>query len=97
LDETIFLVDEVPLKPTFVTINAERTFIGGDVMHSAEWLPASITPPEGDLELCVLDYNGLVQALAFPCRRDGDEWVDASGRRQGDIQPTHWRKWIDRH
>ncbi len=62
----------------------------------AEWLPASIAPPDGDLEICVLDYDGIVHALAFPCHKDGAEWVDASGRRV-DTQPTHWRKWSDRH
>jgi hypothetical protein len=63
----------------------------------AEWLPASIPPSEGDdLELCVLDYDGIVQALTFPCHKNGAEWVDGSGNKRGDIQPTHWRKWNER-
>jgi hypothetical protein len=66
-------------------------------MHPAEWLPASVAPPDGDLEICVLAYDGMVHALAFPCRRDGTEWVDASGNRHGEIQPTHWRRWSERH
>jgi len=68
-------------------------------MHSmpAEWLPASTAPSEGDLEVCVLDYDGMVHALVFPCQKDGAEWVDASNRKLVDIQPTHWRKWANRH
>lgn len=67
-------------------------------MHSlpAEWLPVSIAPPGRDLEICVLDLDGIVHALAYPCHKDGAEWVDADGRHL-DIQPTHWRKWSDRH
>ena len=68
-------------------------------MHSlpAEWLPASIAPSDGDLEVCVVDYDGIVHALAFPCHKDGVEWVNALSRKHIDIQPTHWRKWIERH
>ena len=61
---------------------------------SAEWLPISVAPSNGgDLEICVMDYDGIVLALAYPCRKSGDEWVDASNKKQVDIQPTHWRKW----
>jgi hypothetical protein len=68
-------------------------------MHSlsSEWLPASIAPPDGELEVCVLDYDGIVHALMFPCHRDGSDWVDASGTKHFDIQPTHWRKWSARY
>jgi hypothetical protein len=68
-------------------------------MHllSAEWLPVSIAPSDGDLEVCVLDYDGIVHALMFPCHKDGAEWVDASNRKPVDIQPTHWRKWSRAH
>jgi hypothetical protein len=41
----------------------------------AEWLPVSIAPSDGDnLEVCVLDYDGIVHALVFPCRKDGAAW-----------------------
>ena len=64
-------------------------------MHSssAEWLPVSIAPSDRDLEVCVLDFDGIVHALVYPCHREGAEWVDGSNRRHADIQPTHWRKW----
>ena len=61
-----------------------------------EWLPASIAPSNGDLEICVLGCDGIVRAFVFPCHKDGGEWVDASGEKRLDIQPTHWRKWTER-
>jgi hypothetical protein len=66
-------------------------------MHSlpAEWLPVSIAPFNQDLEVCVLDYDGMVHALGFPCRKDEAQWVDASNIKHVDIQPTHWRKWTE--
>jgi hypothetical protein len=64
----------------------------------AEWLPASVAPSNGDhLEICVLDYDGIVRALGFPFRKEGAEWVDASGQKHADMQPTHWRNWTERH
>ena len=64
---------------------------------SAEWLPVSSAPRDADLEVCVMDYDGIVLALRYPCRKSGVEWIDASNEKHIDIQPTHWRKWIERH
>ena len=58
-----------------------------------EWLPVSIVAPDGDLEIGVMDYDGLIVALPYPCHRSGVGFVDAANRRHVDIQPTHWRKW----
>ena len=68
-------------------------------IHSlpAEWLPVSIAPYDVDLEICIMDYDGIVQALAYSCHRNGSEWVDASNKKRVDIQPTHWRKWNESH
>jgi hypothetical protein len=68
-------------------------------VHSvpAEWLPVSIAPSNVDLEVCVMDYDGIVHALVFPCRKNKTEWVDASTKRHIDIQPTHWHKWIENY
>ena len=41
-----------------------------------------------------MDNHGI-HALVFPCRKNGTEWVDASTKKHVDIQPTHWRKWIE--
>jgi hypothetical protein len=59
-----------------------------------KWLPVSIAPSDGDLEVCVIE-NGEVYALVFPCRKHGDAWVDASTKKRIDIQPTHWRLWAE--
>jgi hypothetical protein len=64
-------------------------------MHSffTEWEPTSIAPSNRDLEICVLDYDGIVHTFPLACHKDGPNWVDARGNRHVDIQPTHWRKW----
>jgi len=64
---------------------------------SAEWLPVSAAPDGGDLEVCVMNYDGMVRALDYPCHRRGAVWADASNKKLVDIQPTHWRKWAVRH
>jgi hypothetical protein len=64
-------------------------------VHSlpTEWLPVSLAPSDADLEVCVMDYDGIVHALAFPCRKSKTGWFDASTRKRIDIQPTYWRTW----
>jgi hypothetical protein len=59
-----------------------------------KWLPVSIAPPDGDLEVCVINNQG-VHALVFPCRRDGNEWIDSVTKKRVDIRPTHWRLWSE--
>jgi hypothetical protein len=60
---------------------------------SGEWLSISIAPPEGDLEVGVVGYDGVIVALPYPCHRKGADFVDASNMKRADVQPTHWRKW----
>jgi hypothetical protein len=62
-----------------------------------EWLPVSSAPLDADLEVCVIDLDGILHALAFPCHNNGVEWVDASDENIVDIQPMYWRKWSDSH
>ena len=66
-------------------------------LHSlpAEWLPVSLAPSDADLEVCVMDYDGIIHALAFPCHKDNAGWVNASTKKHIDIQPTHWRNWSE--
>jgi hypothetical protein len=68
-------------------------------MHSlpAEWLPTSVAPSDRDIEVCILGFDGIVHALVAPCHKDGTDWIDASGQKHMDLQPTHWRKWSERH
>ncbi|MCP1830910.1 hypothetical protein ACVIHH_004464 [Bradyrhizobium sp. USDA 4518] len=65
-------------------------------MHTlpAEWLPVSTAPADRDLEVCVLDYDGMVHALVFPCHKDGADWVVGSNDHV-HVQPTHWRSWTE--
>jgi hypothetical protein len=52
-------------------------------MHSfsAEWQPTSMAPSDRDLEICVLDYDGIVHTFPLACHKDGPNWVDARGKR----------------
>jgi len=59
-----------------------------------KWLPISDAPFDTDLEVAVLDRQG-VHSLVFPCRRTTIGWADASTHRLLVIEPTHWRKWIE--
>jgi hypothetical protein len=60
-----------------------------------EWLPVSIAPSDADLEVCIIDYDGILHALVFPCRKVKAGWVDPSTKKHIDIQPTYWRNWSD--
>lgn len=60
-----------------------------------KWLPVSIAPFDTNLEVAVLDKRE-VHALVFPCRRTASGWSDATMQRQLNIEPTHWRKWIEK-
>ena len=62
--------------------------------QSDKWLPVSIAPSDSDLEVCVIDNQGI-HRLVYPCRKNRIEWVDASTKKHIDIQPTHWRKWTE--
>jgi hypothetical protein len=61
-----------------------------------KWLPISIAPSDVDLEVCVMDKFGI-HALVFPVHKNGNKWIDAVTKVGVDIQPTHWRKWTERH
>jgi hypothetical protein len=57
-----------------------------------EWQPIATAPFDRDLELAVIDYDGL-HTLAFPCRRILGSWMNAEIKKRIDVQPTHWREW----
>jgi hypothetical protein len=59
-----------------------------------KWLPISSAPRDRDLELSVID-SAEVHALVFPCRKANDGWIDASTKKQINVQPTHWRLWTE--
>lgn len=58
-----------------------------------EWLPVSLAPADVDLEICVMDYDGIIHSLEFPCQKHNAGWFDAATKRRIDVQPTHWRNW----
>ena len=59
-----------------------------------EWQRIAIAPFDRDLELAVIEYDG-VHALAFPCRRILGSWIKAETKERIHVQPTHWREWRD--
>jgi len=50
-------------------------------------------PTDRDVRLAVIDANGTVHALVFPCRRVGNSWMDVKLRRSVEVYPTHWQEW----
>jgi hypothetical protein len=79
------------------TVTSLRSFIHSmlkDQWPPDKWLPVSIAPFDTDLEVAVLDRRG-VHSLIFPCHRTITGWADATMQREVDIEPTHWRKWVE--
>ena len=68
-------------------------FAGADILNM-EWQRITSAPFDRDLELAVIDYDG-VHALAFPCRRVLGSWIKAETKHKIDVYPTHWREWQD--
>jgi hypothetical protein len=60
-----------------------------------DWHPISTAPFDRDLQLSAIE-RGEVHALAFPCRRTQNAWMDAATRKPLFIDPTHWREWPNR-
>jgi len=59
-----------------------------------KWQRINTAPFDRDLELAVIDYDG-VHALAFACRRVLGSWIKAETTQRIEVQPTHWREWQD--
>ena len=59
-----------------------------------DWQPIADAPFDRELELAVLDRKGA-HALIFPCRRTLGGWVNAKSKQRIDVNPTHWREWIE--
>jgi hypothetical protein len=56
------------------------------------WLKIETAPLERDLEVAVIDFDGL-HAVAFPCRRVLGGWVKTATGAPVKVFPTHWREW----
>jgi len=63
--------------------------------HSMEWQPVTTAPYGVELELAVVNGNGI-HAVVFPCRRVIHGWVSGKTGAPVELHPTHWRQWDER-
>ncbi len=56
------------------------------------WKPIEDAPAGADLCLCIEDGFGVYR-LPFPCRRQGQRWVNALRNVPLDIAPMGWVEW----
>jgi hypothetical protein len=54
---------------------------------------SAVIPDDCDVRLAVIDGNGTVHPLVFPCRRVGNSWIDSKLKRRVEVDPTHWQEW----
>ena len=58
-------------------------------------ISVDVIPKDRDLLLAVMDRDGL-HMLEFPCRCDETGcWIDVRTGQAIDVQPTHWREWLE--
>jgi len=56
-----------------------------------EWQTVNTVPRGRDLEIAVIDSEGVV-AVAHPCRLTGHGWIAAESKKWlYRVRPTHWR------
>jgi hypothetical protein len=58
------------------------------------WQSILSAPFFRSLELAVLDEEGM-HSLVFPCERTIEGWKHAITGMLVDVEPTHWRDWIE--
>ena len=63
------------------------------IKSDREWRPISNAPFNLNLELSVINFDGN-HSLVFPCRRILGGWMKANTTERIDVQPTHWREWM---
>ncbi len=63
------------------------------IFRAMTWLKIETAPFNRDLEVAVIEANGEIYAVVFPCRRIAGGWIKASGGGPVEIHPTHWREW----
>jgi hypothetical protein len=58
------------------------------------WMKIDTAPFNRDLEVAVIEANGDIYAVVFPCRRIIGGWIKAATGASVQIHPTHWREWV---
>jgi hypothetical protein len=57
------------------------------------WMKIETVPFDRDLEVAVIEDDGEVHSVIFPCRRILGGWTEAATGGPVRIRPTHWRNW----
>jgi hypothetical protein len=57
------------------------------------WFKIETAPFDRDLELAVIEDDGEVSRVVFPCRHVLGGWAKAATGAPITIHPTHWREW----
>ena len=92
IDGGITSSTSAPRRPPRVLIQIKAHVVPGADKCRMDWQPITGAPFDCDLELAVIDKTE-VHALAFPCRRIPDGWLNVATKRRIDVRPTHWREW----
>src|SRR5712691_10119793 len=84
--------DKTNLTP--IALGTRKTFLWGlaFMFITPTWHLISTTPFDSDLELALIDANG-VHAIPFPCRRVLGGWIRAEMKTRINVHPTHWCDW----
>ncbi|MEJ2624930.1 MAG: hypothetical protein P8Z80_10425 [Pseudolabrys sp.] len=64
------------------------------IARRGEWQSISSAPCDRTIELAVVS-GAVPHAAAFPCRRVLGGWMDADISEPIDVEPTHWREWLE--
>ena len=58
------------------------------------WLKTETAPFDRDVEVAVVEDDGKISPVIFPCRRVlSGGWTKAVTGWPTTIHPTHWREW----
>jgi len=56
------------------------------------WFKVEDAPFDRSLEVAVIEDDGQIYAVVFPCRRVLGGWTEAATGRPIRVYPTHWRE-----
>ena len=64
-----------------------------DYFGAMTWMKIETAPFNRDIEVAVIEADGEIYAVVFPCRRVAAGWIKAASGNPVEIHPTHWREW----